>query len=88
MRRIAHLKVTYKKGKPFAAYLYLPADSSQKAASTREVRPGFVADFDGEGRVLGLEIVNPAESTREQVLDVLRELHVAEIAADELAPIG
>ena len=88
MTHTTELTIRYRKGEPYAAYLHLPGDSSQTVASTRRVRPGFVADFDADGTVLGVEIINPAATTRAEVLDVLRELNVSEVSEAELAPIG
>ena len=88
MKRQTHIEVTYRRGKAFAAYIYLPAETTQEVATTRELRPGIVADFDRDGNVLGVEIVHPGHTSRGQILEVLRELRVTGVTEEELAPIG
>jgi hypothetical protein len=88
MRNHPYIEVTYRDGKPFAAYLYLSTCGDPAVATTRRVRPGLVADFAADGALVGLEIVHPSRTTRAELLQVLRELHVTDITEEQLEPIG
>lgn len=50
------LEITYRRGRPIAAYLRL-GRSGGRAAATRELAPSLVGDFDEGGRLRGLEIL-------------------------------
>ena len=82
-----YLEVTYRRGKPLAAYLYCVSAEEADVASTRRVHPALVADFAKDGSLIGVEIVYPSRITRTELLQVLRELHVTEVTEEELAPI-
>lgn len=82
------LEVSYRKGKPFAAYLYLPRQDGDVSFRAREVGPGIVADYAADGRVIGLEFVTPAKVTPEMVNSALRILGLPELAREELAPLA
>jgi predicted RNase H-like HicB family nuclease len=56
-----YLEVTFRHGRPIAAYYYLPRDTKQKSARTRRVEPGLVIDFTAEGQAIGIEITTPAK---------------------------
>lgn len=51
-----YLKVTYRKGKPFAAYLYLPRSEDTKSVRTELVGAGLIVDFGPDDEPIGLEI--------------------------------
>ena len=82
-----YLEVTFRKGKPLAAYLYFPHASGVKSARTQEVAPGMLADFAAGGDLLGLEFTAPLLVTVEQVNAVLNTLGMAAIAPEELFPL-
>ena len=49
-----YLQITYRQGKPFAAYLYLQRLHGDKAARTE--RHGFwLVDLTDDGRAIGIE---------------------------------
>jgi hypothetical protein len=85
--RERYLEVTFRKGKPLAAYLYLPRATGVKSARTEEVSPGILVDFAASGEPIGLEITAPTRVTAEQVNAALRTLGVATIAPEELSPL-
>lgn len=82
-----YLEVTFRKGKPLAAYLYLPRPTGAKSARTREAAPGLLVDFAASGEPIGLEITAPARVTVEQVNRVLAELGLGTIPPEDLAPL-
>ncbi len=83
----AFLEITYRHGKPFAAYLRLPRRRRAKVSRTAELRPGILVDFDSKGTPMGVEIVHPSSTAPEIVLEVLAEVHAAAVDAKELAPL-
>jgi len=40
-----YLEVTFRHGRPIAAYYYLPRGTDQKSVRTRRVEPGLIIDF-------------------------------------------
>lgn len=85
--RARYLEVTFRKGQPLAAYLYLPREPGARSPRTQEVAPGMLADFAASGALIGLEFTAPTKVTVDQVNAVLRQLGVAPIAPEELAPL-
>ncbi|MFZ4579397.1 MAG: DUF2283 domain-containing protein [Myxococcota bacterium] len=81
------LEVSYRDGKPFAAYLRLPHPGTTQVATTRELGPGLVADFDAAGQPLGLEIVHPLVTTVAEIQRALAEIHMPPVPEAELAPL-
>jgi uncharacterized protein YuzE len=81
------LEMSFREGKPFAAYLHFPRDEGAKVARTREIRPGLLVDFAADGKPMGVEIVNPAQTSAETVLAVIAEVHAGPVSPEELAPL-
>ena len=82
-----HLEVTFRHGRPIAAYYYLPRDANQKSAGTRRVEPGLVIDFTAEGQAIGIEITAPAKVSLAALNAVLKELGHAPASEADLAPV-
>ena len=82
-----YLEVTFRKGKPLAAYLYLPRSVGAKSARTEEALPGVLVDFSATGAPIGLEIITPTSVTVSQINVVLTTLGLAAISPEELAPL-
>jgi hypothetical protein len=82
-----YLEVTFRKGKPLAAYVYLPRHGGMKSAKTVEAAPGILVDYAGSGEPIGLEITAPAYVTVEQINAVLVPLGFARMTPEELAPL-
>jgi hypothetical protein len=83
-----YLEMTFRKGKPLAAYLHLPRAGGVKSARTEEMAPGILTDFAANGEPIGLEITAPTQVTAEQINAVLTRLGLAPIAPEELAPLN
>jgi len=81
------LQVTYRKGRPSAAYIYLDRPLGVRSARNAELSPGIVVDFASDDRPLGLEIVDPESVTIADILAVFDRLHVARPDVRELAPL-
>ena len=83
-----HLEVTFRHGRPLAAYYYLPRITNQKSARTRRVEPGLVIDFTADGEAIGIEITAPAKISLAVLNAVLRELGHAPASPADLAPLA
>jgi uncharacterized protein YuzE len=86
--RQRYLEVTFRNGKPLAAYLYLPREGRVIVASTREAGNGLKIDFDAAGDPVGVEITAPSLVSVASLNAVLERLGAEAIAAEELAPLA
>ena len=80
------LEVTFRKGKPFAAYLRL-AGPRAKVARTKEAAPSLLVDYDDAGHALGLEILAFDDATVARINEVLVSIGHAALGDQELAPL-
>ena len=83
----SHLEVTFRHGRPLAAYYYLPRGSKDKSYRTRRVEPGLVIDFRRDGKPMGIEILAPNQLTLATFNRVLRELGLPTLKRVDLAPL-
>jgi hypothetical protein len=86
MRR-PYLEITFRGGKAFAAYLYLPRASGAKVARTKEARPGMLVDYDPTNQPMGIELTNPRSTNVTTVNELLVELGLSALDPNELAPL-
>ena len=82
-----YLEVTFRHGKPLAAYLYLPRATGVKSARTTQATPAILVDFALTGAPIGLEITAPSQVTVEQINAVLMQLKLAPMSPEALAPL-
>lgn len=82
-----YLEVTFRHGRPIAAYYYLPRGANQRSARSRRVEPGLVIDFGADGQAIGIEITAPTKVSLAAVNAVLRELGHAPASPADLAPV-
>ena len=82
-----YLEVTFRHGRPIAAYYYLPRETNQKSVRTRRVEPGLVIDFSADGQAIGIEITTPAKVSLAALNAVLRELGHPPATEADLAPV-
>jgi hypothetical protein len=83
-----YLKVTYRKGKPFAAYLYLPRSEDTKSVRTELVGAGLIVDFGPDDEPIGLEITAPGHVSREEINALLARLGQPPLSTKELDPLA
>jgi hypothetical protein len=82
------LQVTYRKGRPFAAYLYLSRRVGEKTARTVPSTDGLlVVDYGRAGRAVGIEITAPEAVSLQRLNALLVELGETPLAEDEYRPI-
>ena len=82
-----YLEVTYRRGRPLAAYYYLPRRTRDKSVRTTRVEPGLVIDYARDDRAIGIEITAPSRISVAALNRVLRDLGFAAISRAELAPV-
>jgi len=79
------LQVTYRKGKPFSAYLHLSHQTGEKSARTVPSADGLlVVDYGQNGNAIGVEITAPSAVPLDRlnrVLADLRETPLSEMKA-------
>lgn len=83
----SYLEITYRQGKTLAAYLYLPRKPGDFSAEVHEHRAGYLVDLAADGRPIGIEMPSPSLVTLDGVNQVLRELQLAPLEPQELAPL-
>ena len=83
----SYLEVTYRKGKPLAAYWYLPRKPGDFSARTMPSGSGLNIDFAEDGRPIGVEVSAPGRITLELFNQVLERVQQPPATADDLAPL-
>lgn len=83
----SYLEVTFRGGKPLAAYYYLKRRPGQKSFRTQRVEPGMIIDFNREGQPIGIEITAPGKLTLAAINCVLRELGLPSLKRSDLSPV-
>ena len=83
-----YLEVTYRNGRPFAAYLYLPRGAGVRSARTESLGHGLVLDLDAEGSPIGLEITAPGAVSEDEINQVLVRFGQPRLSPEELAPLA
>lgn len=82
-----YLEVTFRKGKPLAAYLYLSDDPDDKSVRMQKCEAGLVIDYAADGHGIGIEITSPTLVTLDALNRTLAMLGQEPMGADELAPL-
>lgn len=82
-----YLEVTFRKGRPLAAYLYLPRPAGAKSVRTEPRGGGLLVDYGADGQPIGIEITAPADTKHDAINAVLADLGFASADREELAPI-
>lgn len=83
----SYLEVTYRHGRPMAAYYYLPRRAGQHAWRSREASPGLVVDLARSGQPIGIEITEPTRITLAAINRLLRQLDMPLMSARDLSPV-
>ena len=83
-----YLEITFREGKPFAAYLDLLRADGAKSARTESAGAGLVVDYAGDGTPIGLEITAPGHVSFESINAVLDRLGQPRLTPGESAPLA
>ena len=82
-----YLEVTFRTGRPLAAYLYLPRQPGDKSHRTAKAETGLVIDFNRRGKPIGIEITAPTKLSAAALNRVLRRLGFPPVTPADLAPL-
>jgi hypothetical protein len=82
-----YLEITYRNGKPLAAYLYLPRQAADKSVRVEPHGQGYLVDLAEDGRPIGIEMPSPSRVTLERLNDVLAELRLEPLEPQEASPL-
>lgn len=85
--RHSYLEATYRKGRPLAAYYYLPRQDTDRSVRTVEAEGGLLVDYSADGRPIGIEITSPARLNLSQLNELLKHLGHEPVAREDLAPL-
>lgn len=81
------LQVTYRGGRPFAAYIYLAHAPGTKSTRTEQIGPELVIDYAADGSPLGIEVISPGYVAEEEIRAAFSRLGLDPPAPDELTPL-
>lgn len=81
------LEVTYRSGRPLAAYLHLPRQGGDRSARTEDAGDGMVVDIAADGRVIGVEILAPTRLVLSGLNRVLGRFGCEPVAKSDVAPL-
>jgi uncharacterized protein YuzE len=82
-----YLEITFRRGKPFAAYLYLPRAPQAKSVRTSEAAPNLLVDYGDDGNPIGIEILSPRQVGADAINSVLVKLKLPPVPEADLAPL-
>ena len=81
-----YFEITYRQGKPFAAYLYLDRRPGDKAA--RSERHGtWLIDYTTDGRAIGIEFTSVGKVDVAAINRILAQARHPELSNTDLAPL-
>jgi uncharacterized protein YuzE len=83
----SYLEVTFRHGRPLAAYYYLPRRSGDRSHRTQRAGSGLLVDYAKDGRPLGIEITAPTRTSLAAINKLLRELGAKPMKRAEIAPL-
>ena len=83
----AYLEVTYRNGRPLAAYYYLPRRDGEKSVRTERIDGPFLVDFSSDGRAIGIEIPSPSRLDLPGLNKLLSRLGQEPVRPEDVAPL-
>ena len=83
----AYLEVTYRHGRPLAAYYYLPRRPGERVYRTSRGPSGLLIDYTRRGHAIGIEITAPSVLSLAAMNRVLRHLGQKPVKRSELSPL-
>lgn len=83
----SYLEVTFRHGRPLAAYLYLPREPSEKSFRTSKADLGMIVDFSRRGQPIGIELTAPSKVTLTALNQLLGDLGLPPLSAADLEPL-
>ncbi len=83
----SYLEVTFRHGRPLAAYLYLPRERGETSVRTSQAEPGMIVDYSQSGKPIGIELTAPTKVTLDALNRVLGDLGLSPLAHADLEPL-
>ena len=83
----AYLEVTFRGGKPIAAYYYLPRRPAQKVYKSVSGGPGLIVDLSRGGKPIGIEITAPGLVSPADLNRVLKRFGLSPARRSDLQPL-
>lgn len=81
------LQMTYRNGRPVAAYIGLGRALHETSVRSEEVSPELVVDFGADGQPLGIEVIDPVTTTPAELYGVFDSLGVPRPSPRALSPL-
>jgi uncharacterized protein YuzE len=82
-----YLEVTFRHGRPLAAYLYLSRAPGDKSRRTVQAGSGLMVDYTEAGKPIGIEITAPEMTTVDDLNRILVSLHMSALTEGDVAPL-
>jgi uncharacterized protein YuzE len=82
-----YLEVTFRKGKPLAAYLYLHPNAGDKCVRTEKREAGLIVDYAPDGRAIGIEITAPGMVALTSLNRVMESLNESPLTQEDVSPL-
>jgi len=83
----SYLEVTFRRGRPMAAYLYLPRNVGDKSDHVEQAGSGLLVDYTADDKPIGIEITAPARVSIADLNRVLANLQVPGLTDQDIAPL-
>ncbi|MBA3315260.1 MAG: hypothetical protein M3552_15195 [Planctomycetota bacterium] len=82
-----YLEITFRHGKPLAAYLYLPRRANDRSERVQEHGAGYLIDWTIDGRPIGIEMPSPSRVTLEGLNELLADLSLDPLTPEDVSPL-
>lgn len=82
-----YLEVTFRHGRPLAAYLYLPRSPGDRSRRTIPAGVGMIIDYTEAGKPIGIDITAPEKVTIADINAVLASVNAPTLTAEDIAPL-
>ena len=82
----SYLEVTFRRGRPLAAYLYLARAPGDRSDHVEPAGSGLLVDYTADGKPIGIEITAPAQVGSAELNRVLGRLHAPAVTDEDIAP--
>ena len=83
-----YLEITYRRGKPMAAYLYLPRHENDKSQRVVQEGHGLMVDLTQDNRPIGIEILSPQHVSLATINGILAKYAVPPVDMQEISPLA
>jgi len=83
----AYLEVTYRHGRPLAAYYYLPRRAGDRAHRTTRGPSGLLVDYTRAGRAIGIEVTAPSLLSLSAMNRLVRDVGHQPVKRTDLSPL-